>query len=456
MVAPSLILESSGAACALAYETSGERPADHSMCLASACALEPNLMGGSASLVISVDVDRGHVLASSGGRSIFVASSAAVGAILADPSPTDAEIFAAGVCDTSRLGCPLGYALAGLSADFIVACPEHLQAVLDFQSPAHQPGTLVAFDALSYHASSKRSDACDSWVCRAGIVLASAGLNTVGLRGAQLRSLAADASSTASTGDISQVEPLEMPFRELYAGSLQLLSPSRVTQAPSSMWLPPEAAAGARHLESRRVISEAVSKLVGREVDAAEPLMGAGLDSVAAVELGRTLSDALGFTLPATAFFDYPSVDALAEYVDGRLAERGGAFAPVGEVVRPYQTASGSGPLAVLAAAGLSPHSTRGDSGAADVAFEDGATAIPWTRWDVDAFAAEGDARFGVLLRDVAPFDGSLFGVSRTEAVLMDPQQRLLLHSSAEALGGCRKYAATGVFIGIQQMCACK
>ena len=176
---------------------------------------------------------------------------------------------------------------------------------------------------------------------------------------------------------------------------------------------------------------------------------------MAVVELGRTLSETLGTTLPATVLFDYPSVNALAKYIDDRLAGRGLAEAPISGIIRPQLGAVGAGPLAVLAASGASPQAVCG-SGAADVAFMDGLATIPWTRWDVDAFSTEGDARFGGLLRDVAAFDGALFGISRTEAVLMDPQQRLSLQSSADALGGGRKSLATGVFIGIQQMYACK
>ena len=183
--------------------------------------------------------------------------------------------------------------------------------------------------------------------------------------------------------------------------------------------------------------------------------MDSGLDSIAVVELGRKVSISFGITLPATTLFDYPSVEALVDYIGARIAERGGAAAPLAEAAPPPLHGAGgaaAGPLPIIAAAGVSPQAAI-DSWAADVAFMDGATAVPWTRWDVDAFAAEGDARFGALLRDVAAFDGAMFGVSRTEAVLMDPLQRLLLHSSAEALGGGRKSAATGVFIGIQQMC---
>jgi hypothetical protein len=52
-----------------------------------------------------------------------------------------------------------------------------------------------------------------------------------------------------------------------------------------------------------------------------QPLMEAGLDSIAAVELRNTVSAKFGVDLPATATFDYPTADALARFIAGRAAE---------------------------------------------------------------------------------------------------------------------------------------
>lgn len=43
--------------------------------------------------------------------------------------------------------------------------------------------------------------------------------------------------------------------------------------------------------------------------------MEAGLDSLGAVELRNTLTAALHLDLPATLTFDYPTVEALAQYL---------------------------------------------------------------------------------------------------------------------------------------------
>ena len=46
------------------------------------------------------------------------------------------------------------------------------------------------------------------------------------------------------------------------------------------------------------------------------PLMGAGLDSIAAVDLVSTLSQRLDTELEPTALFDYPTIESLAKYLN--------------------------------------------------------------------------------------------------------------------------------------------
>jgi hypothetical protein len=51
--------------------------------------------------------------------------------------------------------------------------------------------------------------------------------------------------------------------------------------------------------------------------------MSAGLDSLGAVELRNSLEASLGLTLPGTLVFDYPTVDALSDYVLSIQVEAG-------------------------------------------------------------------------------------------------------------------------------------
>jgi acyl carrier protein len=54
---------------------------------------------------------------------------------------------------------------------------------------------------------------------------------------------------------------------------------------------------------------------LGKQIDPRTPLGDLGLDSLLAVELRNTLATALGKPLPATLLFDYPSIDALTDYL---------------------------------------------------------------------------------------------------------------------------------------------
>eukprot|EP00933_Yihiella_yeosuensis_P005904 TRINITY_DN110514_c0_g1_i1.p1 TRINITY_DN110514_c0_g1~~TRINITY_DN110514_c0_g1_i1.p1 ORF type:complete len:338 (+),score=73.76 TRINITY_DN110514_c0_g1_i1:151-1014(+) len=70
-------------------------------------------------------------------------------------------------------------------------------------------------------------------------------------------------------------------------------------------------------------VSDIALSLIGVEhIDTDEPLMDAGLDSLAAVEFQNTLSKEFqGVELPGTLMFDYPSVKLLSSHIDGALQE---------------------------------------------------------------------------------------------------------------------------------------
>lgn len=57
------------------------------------------------------------------------------------------------------------------------------------------------------------------------------------------------------------------------------------------------------------------------QVSSDQPLLEAGLDSLAAVELRNSLSKDFRLDLPSTAIFDYPTVKALAQYVASQLPD---------------------------------------------------------------------------------------------------------------------------------------
>ena len=58
-----------------------------------------------------------------------------------------------------------------------------------------------------------------------------------------------------------------------------------------------------------------IAAVLGSEVEPNQPLMEAGLDSLAAVELRSAIAAAFNITLPATLAFDFPTAAAIAQYI---------------------------------------------------------------------------------------------------------------------------------------------
>lgn len=61
-----------------------------------------------------------------------------------------------------------------------------------------------------------------------------------------------------------------------------------------------------------KAVAHAVEALLGTAASTDAPLMGAGLDSMAAVELISTLGSTLGTELEPTALFDHPTIASLS------------------------------------------------------------------------------------------------------------------------------------------------
>ena len=59
----------------------------------------------------------------------------------------------------------------------------------------------------------------------------------------------------------------------------------------------------------------AAERVLGCPIDKDQPLTEAGLDSLGAVELHRSLEAEFMVQLPATVAYDYPTAAALAQYI---------------------------------------------------------------------------------------------------------------------------------------------
>jgi phthiocerol/phenolphthiocerol synthesis type-I polyketide synthase D len=64
--------------------------------------------------------------------------------------------------------------------------------------------------------------------------------------------------------------------------------------------------------------------VVPDEIEVTAPFASLGISSISGVTLAGEVSDALGVTLPATLFWDYPTIEKLAGYLAGLQSRRAG------------------------------------------------------------------------------------------------------------------------------------
>ncbi|KAK3279713.1 hypothetical protein CYMTET_12417, partial [Cymbomonas tetramitiformis] len=194
-------------------------------------------------------------------------------------------------------------------------------------------------------------------------------------------------------------------------------------------------------------INDAVEAVIGESVDAGEPLMDAGLDSLGSVELRNALTTKLGLQLPGTLVFDYPSVEAMAEYLVETMVDHLGITDDVDEEDEDTVVEAGLGDLGEAAGFGPSHLAIRACASLRDTKKEmesfDLIGQVPYQRWDTDRDMPVGFAsndkpgmtvRFGGYMHDVDLFDMASAGISAAEATLMDPQQRLMMEAARESL----------------------
>ncbi len=214
-------------------------------------------------------------------------------------------------------------------------------------------------------------------------------------------------------------------------------------------------------------VREQVARVLGvaaeQGLEARQGFQDLGLDSLMAVELRNRLQTSFGRALPSTLAFDFPTIQAMADYLAQALAIDTGAS--------PRTKASSTGralvPNEPIAIVGLG---CRFPGGAVDSETYwrllrdgvDAVTEVPRERWDIDAFFdPDPDApgkmytRWGGFLEGIERFDPRVFGIAPREVASMDPQQRLLLEVTWEALEHAAQApdrlggTATGVFVGI-------
>lgn len=201
------------------------------------------------------------------------------------------------------------------------------------------------------------------------------------------------------------------------------------------------------------------STLSPEEIGLQRSFASLGIDSAAAVGIVGELEEVLGREIPATALYDFPTIEALAAHLSGEKDEQNkGASKPTRETSRESE----KGALAIIGmscrfpgAAGIEAFAKLLETG------EPALSLVPSSRWEPNTFSNPEIAGVdtiasdqGGFLEDIQSFDAAFFEISPREARAMDPQQRLILETAWEAIvdaGLDREKlsgSSTGVFIG--------
>ena len=218
------------------------------------------------------------------------------------------------------------------------------------------------------------------------------------------------------------------------------------------------------HVHVEAAIRQLVNNILGKVVADDIPLMSAGLDFLAMVEVLNALQTSLHLELPSTLLFDYPTINAMTGYITAQLTtstahqqqQQQSASAAMPLLQTPSAVGQGAvtppDTTVVTAMVVNMPHGALTHPGAVDTP-----SLIPLDRWDTDqppdGLFSSPAVRFGSYLSNAATFDATAFGTSGIEAMYMDPQQRLLLHATAEALGISQlqpnSRSSTAVLVGV-------
>lgn len=198
-----------------------------------------------------------------------------------------------------------------------------------------------------------------------------------------------------------------------------------------------------------------LAQAAGIPFSAETPFVAYGLDSVKLVALTEAFSARLGQSLPATYFFEYPTLSA----VHDALCTIPTASVPETTSTEPCEA------IAIIGMACRWPGAVRSPQEYWQLLI-DGKDAIepfPATRWDVDSLydpdpsvPGKTYCQHGGFLHDLDRFDAGFFGISPREAAQMEPQQRLVLEAAWEAIEhahlapGQLERSLTGVYLGAQ------
>jgi aryl carrier-like protein len=185
------------------------------------------------------------------------------------------------------------------------------------------------------------------------------------------------------------------------------------------------------------VLEHVVSMGGQPEMGVDEPLMEAGLDSLAMIELTHQLSQSLGdgVILSATVLFDHPTISRLAAHIGSLLCWE----EPVEAHVVELAVSDMPGQASVMVAGGGCVLPGASDNSAKFWCLLSNAVdpicSVPSGRWDERQHAESSEqvagskcyVQCGGFVAGLEGFDNKYFRISASEAKQMDPQQRAVL-----------------------------
>ena len=186
----------------------------------------------------------------------------------------------------------------------------------------------------------------------------------------------------------------------------------------------------------QQLVLEHVASVSGQSgIGNDEPLMDAGLDSLAAIALSNQLSQSLeDIALPAGIVFNYPTVSQLTKYLVSLVSEK--EELPEVQLIESAEQSHQHTALAVVGASCVLPGSSRSMTGlwrfvTTGMDYVGG----PNGRWDELQHMATEEENHGTkcytqqggFIVGLEAFDEKFFRISTAEATLMDPQQHKLL-----------------------------
>ena len=265
----------------------------------------------------------------------------------------------------------------------------------------------------------------------------------------QLAALPLDAAALMTHGSLpAMTVPLIADLAEHQQPAEAAVGPAALPSISAAV----QPASQARNQEEvLQSVMSAVESILGFQVPPAAPLMAAGLDSLASVELTNALQAKLGMQLPPTLVFDYPTIQAMVEFVCKDTAPEAPDATALARPVTAHQPVSMAESFTLV----METVSYEPGQGLHSLSPEDSVVQVPLDRWDLEGTPEVATtARFGAFLPDADLFDAACFGISHAEAVLMDPQQRLLLQAVGQANMAVAQQATAkpmqqGMYVGI-------